>query len=63
MFEQPGKLRVGVFANSGNTTNYREAVDRGRCESGARHQRRIVSATQRDRAQIRLLSSISSSRS
>lgn len=27
IFEQPGKLRVGVFANSGNTANYREVVD------------------------------------
>lgn len=27
LFEQPGKLRVGAFANSGNTANYREVVD------------------------------------
>lgn len=27
IFEQPGKLRVGVFANSGNTANYREVLD------------------------------------
>lgn len=26
IFEQPGKLRVGVFANEGNTANYREVV-------------------------------------
>lgn len=26
IFEQPGKLRVGVFANSGNTANYNEVV-------------------------------------
>ncbi|QAU44653.1 cell envelope biogenesis protein OmpA [Bradyrhizobium guangzhouense] len=27
LLEQPGKLRIGVFANSGNTANYREVVD------------------------------------
>ncbi|MBR0906620.1 carbohydrate porin [Bradyrhizobium liaoningense] len=27
IFEQPGKLRVGVFANRGNTANYHEVVD------------------------------------
>ncbi|MBR0739828.1 carbohydrate porin [Bradyrhizobium liaoningense] len=26
IFEQPGKLRVGVFANEGNTANYREVL-------------------------------------
>lgn len=26
IFEQPGKLRVGVFANGGNTANYREVL-------------------------------------
>ena len=26
IFEQPGKLRVGVFANSGNTANYNDVV-------------------------------------
>lgn len=26
IFEQPGKLRVGVFANSGNTANYRDVL-------------------------------------
>jgi high affinity Mn2+ porin len=26
IFDQPGKLRLGVFANSGNTGNYREAL-------------------------------------
>ena len=26
IFDQPGKLRLGVFANSGNTANYREVL-------------------------------------
>ena len=26
MFDQPGKLRLGVFANRGNTGNYRNAL-------------------------------------
>jgi high affinity Mn2+ porin len=27
IFDQPGKLRVGAFYNSGNTANYREVLD------------------------------------
>ncbi len=54
LLEQPGKLRVGVFANSGNTANYQRSGGSGRRQSGARHQRhrhRDSSAP----AQIRLL--------
>ncbi|MET4388455.1 high affinity Mn2+ porin [Bradyrhizobium sp. F1.4.3] len=48
IFEQPGKLRVGVFANSGNTANYREAVDLA-AANPALDINDIVTATQRDR--------------
>jgi high affinity Mn2+ porin len=48
IFEQPGKLRVGVFANSGNTANYREVLDLT-AANPALDINTIVSATQRDR--------------
>ena len=40
IFDQPGKLRLGVFANRGNTGNYRDALAISAARPGARHQRR-----------------------
>lgn len=48
IFEQPGKLRVGVFANSGNTANYREVLDLS-AASPALDINNIVTANQRNR--------------
>lgn len=48
IFEQPGKLRVGVFANSGNTANYREVLDLA-AASPALDINDIATATQRNR--------------
>lgn len=48
IFEQPGKLRVGVFANSGNTANYREVLDLS-AASPALDINDIVTANQRTR--------------
>ncbi|KJC42855.1 cell envelope biogenesis protein OmpA [Bradyrhizobium sp. LTSP849] len=48
IFEQPGKLRVGVFANSGNTANYQQVVDLA-AANPALDINDIVTATQRDR--------------
>lgn len=48
IFEQPGKLRVGVFANSGNTANYRQVVDLA-AANPALDINDIATATQRDR--------------
>ncbi|WP_347710867.1 carbohydrate porin [Bradyrhizobium sp. CB1650] len=48
IFEQPGKLRVGVFANSGNTANYREVVDLA-AANPALDINDIATATRRDR--------------
>ena len=48
IFEQPGKLRVGVFANSGNTANYQQVVDLA-AANPALDINDIVGATQRDR--------------
>lgn len=48
IFEQPGKLRVGVFANSGNTANYREVLDLS-AASPALDINDIVTANQRNR--------------
>lgn len=48
IFEQPGKLRVGVFANSGNTANYREVLDLS-AASPALGINDIVTANQRNR--------------
>lgn len=48
IFEQPGKLRVGVFANSGNTANYREVLDLS-AASPALNINDIVTANQRNR--------------
>ena len=39
IFEQPGKLRLGVFANRGNTGNYRNALAITAARPDARHQR------------------------
>ena len=35
IFDQPGKLRLGVFANRGNTGNYRAGAGDRRHEPGA----------------------------
>lgn len=48
IFQQPGKLRVGVFANSGNTANYREVLDVS-AASPALDINDIVTANQRNR--------------
>jgi high affinity Mn2+ porin len=48
ILEQPGKLRVGVFANSGNTANYREVVDLAAAEPGL-DINDITNANMRDR--------------
>lgn len=48
IFEQPGKLRVGVFANSGHTANYREVLDVA-AANPAVDINAIATADQRDR--------------
>ncbi|MBK3662117.1 carbohydrate porin [Bradyrhizobium diazoefficiens] len=48
IFEQPGKLRVGVFANSGNTANYREVLELA-AANPALDINAIATADQRDR--------------
>jgi high affinity Mn2+ porin len=48
LFEQPGKLRVGVFANSGNTANYQQVVDLA-AANPALDINDIATATQRGR--------------
>ncbi|MGY3505855.1 carbohydrate-selective porin OprB [Bradyrhizobium sp. USDA 4471] len=48
ILEQPGKLRVGVFANSGNTANYREVLDLAAANPGL-DINAIANADQRDR--------------
>ncbi|MFX7768346.1 carbohydrate porin, partial [Acinetobacter baumannii] len=48
LLEQPGKLRVGVFANSGHTANYREVVDLA-AANPALDINTITAANQRDR--------------
>ncbi|WP_349537802.1 carbohydrate porin [Bradyrhizobium sp. AS23.2] len=48
IFDQPGKLRVGAFANSGNTANYREVLDLA-AANPALDINDIATATQRDR--------------
>ena len=40
LFDQPGKLRLGAFANNGNTGNYNQALAIEAAKPGARHQRR-----------------------
>ena len=40
ILDQPGKLRLGAFANSGNTGNYRQALAIEGADPDARHQRR-----------------------
>ncbi|MCP3407590.1 carbohydrate porin [Bradyrhizobium sp. CCGB01] len=49
IFEQPGKLRVGVFANGGNTANYREVVALA-AANPALDINDIATATQRQRS-------------
>ncbi|OKO88777.1 cell envelope biogenesis protein OmpA [Bradyrhizobium sp. NAS80.1] len=48
IFEQPGKLRVGAFANSGNMANYREVLDLA-AANPALDINNIATATQRTR--------------
>ena len=62
IFDQPGKLRLGIFANRGNTGNYRQTLcDRSRRPS-AGHQRCDGGHPSRQ-PQIRRLCSTPSSRS
>ena len=49
IFEQPGKLRVGVFANGGNTANYREVLTLA-AANPALNINDIATATQRIRS-------------
>jgi len=48
IFDQPGKLRLGVFANSGNTANYREVLALA-AANPALNINDIATATQHDR--------------
>ncbi|MFT4118750.1 carbohydrate porin [Bradyrhizobium sp.] len=48
ILDQPGKLRIGAFANSGNTANYREVLDLA-AANPALDINDIVAATRRDR--------------
>lgn len=49
ILDQPGKLRVGVFANSGNTANYRDVVAQA-AANPALDINTIATANQRDRS-------------
>jgi len=48
IFDQPGKLRLGAFINSGNTANYREVLALAAANPGL-DINDIATATQRDR--------------
>ena len=48
IFDQPGKLRLGIFANRGNTGNYRRRAGDQRRGPGARYQRCDRSASSAD---------------